>query len=110
MDVLEALREVGSDLYAGDPGGQRGKVRVPRVVKAVGEGRALDELVDKVDPIGREGSAEDADEAPVMAPADGGEPGWKLAWISVERALEDDGVAASEGAAPGGGCGGDGFG
>lgn len=103
VDVLEALREVGGDLHAGEPGGERGEVGVSGIAEAVGEGGACDVVVDEVDAIGGEGSAEELRDAAVMALADGGEAGGESGRIAAENALDDECVAAAEGAAPGGG-------
>lgn len=103
VDVLEALREVGGDLHAGEPGGERGEAGVPAVAEAVGEGGAGDVVVDEVDAVGGEGGAEELRDAAVVALADGGEAGGEEGGVAAEGARADERVVAAEGAAPGGG-------
>lgn len=105
VDVLEALSKVAGDLYAGDPGGERGEVRVSFVAKAVGEGGPCYEVVNEVDAVSGKGSSEESDDAAVMALADRGEAGREGGGVTAKGTLEDDGVAATEGASPGRGGG-----
>lgn len=96
VDVLEALRKVAGDLYAGHPGGEWGEARVSLVAKAVSEGGPGYEFVNEVDAVDGNGSSEEPDDAAVMALADSGELCSEGSGVTTKGALEDDGVAATE--------------
>lgn len=111
VDVLEAVGNVGSDLDAGSPGCERSEAGISRVAEAVGEAGAGNEFVDEIDVVIGEGGAEEASEAAVVGPAEGSETGAEgnlrvaASKAVAEGTLDDDGVPAAEGAAPGGGRG-----
>lgn len=102
VDVIEAVSEIGGDMHPRGPGGEISEARVPAIAEAIGEAGAGDELVDEVNVVAGDGSAEEFDEAAVVATADEGEAVTELREVHVaaKLALENDDVAVANGTAP----------
>lgn len=112
MNVIEAVSQICSDLHSGYPRVEHREVRVFGVPQTVGEVSAFDEVVDEVNVVAGDRSAEEFDDAHVVAPADDGEPLPELRGLdfAAELALENDDALGPESAAPGAGGGGGGVG
>lgn len=73
MNVIEAVCEICGNLHSRDPIGENREMDVLRVSQTIGEIRAVDEFVDEVDVVAGDGSAEELDDADVVAAANDGE-------------------------------------
>lgn len=73
VDVIEAVSEIGSDLHPRNPSGEIGEARVQRVSQAISEINTANEFIDEVNVVTGDGSAEEFNQAAMVAPADNGE-------------------------------------
>ena len=112
MNVVEAVRQIRGDLHSGHPRGEHREVWVLGVPQTGREVCAINEVVDEENVVAGDGSAEELDEAEVVATADNGKALLELGHLDLaaELALENDSVFAPESAAPGAGGGGGGVG
>lgn len=107
MNVIEPLRKIRGDLHSRHPRGQNSELRVLGISQTIRQVCTFHEVVDEENVLAGDRSAEELDDATVVAAAYDGEKMFQLGRLDLaaELALENDGVFAAKGAAPAAGGG-----